>query len=150
MDSPYMVPGMYHCNGGPRATSEDFLTPLMQWVEDGVRPDRVVINYHTTSDNSVTSPIAMTRPVWPYPFIATYTGKGSPTDAANFAKTSPDQRFSDRFNWVGIGTYRPGLQLWCDWRGAKLECSEMRKQHRDRDRDGRDHDRDDDRDRNRR
>ena len=140
----YMVPGMYHCNGGPRATSEDFLTPLMQWVEDGVRPDRVVINYHTTSDNSITSPIAMTRPVWPYPFIASYTGNGSPTDAANFVKASPDQRFNDRFNWVGISTYRPGLQLWCDWKGAKLECSEMRK-HRD----DRDHDRDNDRDRRR-
>ena len=53
------------CNGGARATSEDFLTPLMQWVEDGTAPDPVNINYHATNAN--TAPIAMTRPVCPIP-----------------------------------------------------------------------------------
>ena len=39
----YMLPGVYHCNlyGGPTTSQEDFLTPMMSWVEDGRTPDKV-------------------------------------------------------------------------------------------------------------
>jgi hypothetical protein len=117
----YMVPGMYHCNGGPRATSEDFLTPLMQWVEDGVSPDRVVINYHST--NSTISAIAMTRPVWPYPATASYNGIGATTEAASFVKSGATPGVNDRYEWVGLKNYSPENQASCDLHGSNMICT---------------------------
>jgi feruloyl esterase len=40
-----MLPGVYHCNlyGGPTTSREDFLTPMMSWVEDGKAPGRIVV-----------------------------------------------------------------------------------------------------------
>jgi feruloyl esterase len=31
----FMVPGMYHCSGGPGPNTFDALTPLVTWVETG-------------------------------------------------------------------------------------------------------------------
>jgi hypothetical protein len=117
----YMVPGMYHCNGGPKATSEDFLTPLMQWVEDGTAPDRVNINYHATASNA--APIAMTRPVWPYPAVAAYNGTGATTDASNFSKAGPTPNVSDRYDWIGLKNYTPESQASCEPVGSKMVCT---------------------------
>jgi feruloyl esterase len=71
----FMVPGMNHCGGGPGTTTFDMLAALEQWVETGVAPDRIVAS-RTMPDR--------TRPLCPYPQVATYTGKGSTDDAANF------------------------------------------------------------------
>ena len=38
----FMVPGMYHCSGGPGPNVFDALTPLVQWVEQGVAPETIV------------------------------------------------------------------------------------------------------------
>jgi hypothetical protein len=37
----FPVPGMNHCSGGPAADQFDLLTPLVQWVEQGVAPQAV-------------------------------------------------------------------------------------------------------------
>jgi feruloyl esterase len=37
----FMVPGMYHCAGGPGPNVFDALTPLVQWVEQGVAPETI-------------------------------------------------------------------------------------------------------------
>lgn len=34
----YMVPGVYHCNGGPTGSAQDFQTQVMNWVETGAAP----------------------------------------------------------------------------------------------------------------
>jgi feruloyl esterase len=40
----YMVPGGYHClGGGDPSVTADFLTPLVNWVQDGVAPSAVVL-----------------------------------------------------------------------------------------------------------
>jgi feruloyl esterase len=119
----YMIPGVYHCNGGPRATREDFLTQLMNWVEDGTAPARVDVSYYTT--NVITSPVALVRPVWPYPSIATYTGSGAVSDPANFVRSARTtaQTFVDRYEWLGIANYVPGKQISCEPVGAGLESS---------------------------
>jgi feruloyl esterase len=38
----FMVPGMYHCSGGPGPNTFDALTPLVSWVETGVAPETIV------------------------------------------------------------------------------------------------------------
>jgi hypothetical protein len=38
----FMVPGMYHCSGGPGPNVFDALKPLVYWVEKGVAPERII------------------------------------------------------------------------------------------------------------
>jgi feruloyl esterase len=38
----FMVPGINHCQGGPGANVFDMLTPLVQWFEDDIAPERVM------------------------------------------------------------------------------------------------------------
>lgn len=105
----YTVPGHYHCSGGPTPARADYLTPLMQWTETGLHPDRIVVSYLTSpTDPTVTK----TRPVFPYPAIAKYTGTGSKDDAANYVKAPPVQRFNDRTPWLGLEHYTPAHTRW--------------------------------------
>ncbi|MEH3087357.1 MAG: tannase/feruloyl esterase family alpha/beta hydrolase [Xylophilus ampelinus] len=78
----YLVPGMNHCSasGGPATDVYDALTPLADWVEKGVAPDRILARAGASSPWP-----GRTRPLCPYPQVATYTGSGSLEDAANFA-----------------------------------------------------------------
>ena len=79
----FMVPGMFHCNGGPGCGSVDWLTVVTDWVEKGTAPDRIV-GAHV--ENGQTT---RTRPLCPYPMVARYKGEGSIDDAANFACQNP-------------------------------------------------------------
>jgi feruloyl esterase len=115
----YMIPGEYHCAGGPTPVQQDFLTPLIQWREQGVHPHRVVISYEASATDPT---VVKTRPVFPYPNVARYTGHGSINDAANFVESPPTQRFSDRYVWLGLDHYQPGQQIWCDQHGTSLVC----------------------------
>jgi feruloyl esterase len=74
----FMVPGMIHCGGGPGATSFDMLTVLERWVEQGVAPEQV------PASRIADGKIIRTRPLCPYPQVATFNGHGSTDDAANF------------------------------------------------------------------
>ena len=38
----FMVPGMAHCAGGPGATHFDPLSAVVDWVEHGVAPDKII------------------------------------------------------------------------------------------------------------
>jgi len=75
----FMVPGMNHCTGGDGADSFDGLTALEQWVEQKKAPEQVLASHLT---NGVAD---RTRPLCPYPMVASYKGAGSTDDAANFA-----------------------------------------------------------------
>jgi len=74
----FMVPGMGHCGGGEGPNTFDMLGTLDQWVQSGKAPDHVVAS--KVRDGVV----ERTRPLCPYPQIATYKGSGSTDDAANF------------------------------------------------------------------
>jgi feruloyl esterase len=90
----FMFPGMYHCFGGTGPFAFDLLTPLLNWVESGAAPDRVVATMPG-------GPVTRTRPVYPYPLVARYDGSGSTDDATNFVATNPNQRVDDHFGWLG-------------------------------------------------
>jgi feruloyl esterase len=74
----FLAPGMYHCGGGPGPNEFDMLSAIEDWVEKGKAPDRVVASHKTEGK------VDRTRPLCPYPQTASYTGSGSPDDAANF------------------------------------------------------------------
>jgi feruloyl esterase len=74
-----MVPGMFHCSGGPGVSTFDALTPLVEWVERGVAPQSIV------GSRLVDGKVVRTRPLCPYPHVAAYKGTGSIDDAASFS-----------------------------------------------------------------
>lgn len=78
----YMLPGVGHCRGGPGADSIDLLTSLENWVEKGQRPDRLLATHY----NEETAQVAFTRPVFPYPDVARYSGQGDVKDAKNWQR----------------------------------------------------------------
>jgi feruloyl esterase len=78
----FMVPGMYHCSGGPGPNVFDALTPLVTWVEGGVAPETIVA---TKFVNDTPPAVQMTRPLCVFPKVAKYRGSGSTSIAANFA-----------------------------------------------------------------
>jgi feruloyl esterase len=73
----YLVPGMGHCQGGSATLDHfDMLSAVVDWVEKGVAPDRVVATGPAFPGRS--------RPLCPYPQHAQYSGQGDPNDASNF------------------------------------------------------------------
>ena len=77
----YMEPGVNHCWGGDGPDSFDAVGALDGWVRSGRAPTRI------TAYTSAT-PSDRTRPLCPYPQVATYTGSGSIDQATNFRCTS--------------------------------------------------------------
>ena len=79
----FMVPGMFHCFGGPGPSTLDAMTPLVDWVENGTAPDRLEAA-HVIDGKTVYS-----RPLCPYPEVARYQGSGSTKKAENFQCLAP-------------------------------------------------------------
>lgn len=89
----FMVPGMYHCRGGPGADAfggsgdatasgrpdSDILWALIDWVEQGRVPRRL-----TATRWEKEKPV-FTRVLCPFPQRAVYDGQGDTAQAASFA-----------------------------------------------------------------
>jgi feruloyl esterase len=75
----FMVPGMEHCGGGNGTSTIDLLGTIDRWVESGRPPARIEAS---RLSNGV---VDRTRPLCPYPQVATYLGSGSPDVADSFA-----------------------------------------------------------------
>ena len=75
----FFAPGMAHCGGGEGPNTFDALTPLEQWREQGQAPTHIVAS-HLAANGQVDR----TRPLCPYPQVATYQGTGSIDQAENF------------------------------------------------------------------
>lgn len=87
----YLIPGMNHCGGGPSTDQFDMLTPLVNWVEHGVAPDRVLANVRgpgnlggANADVPASWSPSRSRPLCPYPQVARYNGSGSLELASSF------------------------------------------------------------------
>jgi feruloyl esterase len=99
----FMVPGMAHCSGGvgpvhfgndatdfgtgPASADpeHDVFAALVQWVEQGTAPDRLIGSGPSPLDSTKT----LTRPLCPYPQQAKYKGSGDTNDAASFECAAP-------------------------------------------------------------
>jgi feruloyl esterase len=86
----FRVPGMGHSRGGPATDQYDALTALVNWVEQGQAPERIVagargagnaggVNNELPTGWSATR----TRPLCPYPQVARYQS-GDPEVADSF------------------------------------------------------------------
>jgi feruloyl esterase len=86
----FMVPGMYHCLGGPGPNVFDALTPLVKWVEQGVAPETIIA---TKFVNETPPAVQMTRPLCVFPKVAKYKGSGDTNAATNFACVADEPDF---------------------------------------------------------
>ena len=91
----YMVAGMQHCGGGAGVTSfvsdipigdrfHDADAALEAWVEQSQPPSQIIATRYDSAGVAV-----RTRPLCPYPSVATYKGTGSTDDAANYTCVKP-------------------------------------------------------------
>jgi feruloyl esterase len=78
----FLVPGMYHCSGGPAPDRFDTLSAIEAWVEQGKAPD--VIQASTKPE----SPVQHRLPLCPYPQQARYGGSGEIADLSNWSCTA--------------------------------------------------------------
>lgn len=69
----FMVPGLWHCGGGPGLDPVDPFGALVDWVEHGDAPDQLL-----TSDGEAT------RPVCAYPYVPRWDGTGDPDQPESF------------------------------------------------------------------
>jgi Tannase and feruloyl esterase len=121
----YLFPGMAHCGGGTGPNQFDVLTPLMSWVELGTRPHEIVASLFDSSNN-----VTRTRPVFPYPTVARYSGKGSTDVAANFIPYAPRHEPHVGLGFVGNYLFSPGYpQEDCRANGTTLVCYDTRPFH---------------------
>jgi Tannase and feruloyl esterase len=74
----FLVPGVHHSGGGPGFTEFDSMTALENWVEKGQAPEELIAG---KLSNGV---VERTRPVFPYPVLAKYSGKGDSKQAESF------------------------------------------------------------------
>jgi feruloyl esterase len=89
----FLFPGVGHCGSGagPDSAKGDLLPPrpveklarialdpLVEWVEHGKAPDRIIA-YHVAGNMQDFS-----RPVCPYPALPRYSGRGDTTQASSF------------------------------------------------------------------
>ena len=74
----FMAPGMLHCGGGLAPNTFDALAALEAWVEHGTKPAQLIA---ARPNDAI---VGRTRPLCPYPQVATYTGSGSPHAATSF------------------------------------------------------------------
>jgi hypothetical protein len=74
----FLAPGVGHCGGGDGPSPAGVFEALVNWVENGVAPDRL-------ASARSTGGATRTRPLCRYPQTAQWTGTGSTDDAANFA-----------------------------------------------------------------
>jgi feruloyl esterase len=93
----YMMPGVFHCQGGPGPDQvgasgadapivdpqHDMLSALEAWVEKGQAPEAMIVSKVQSGQ------VVRTRKLCPYPLQARYLGKGSTDDAANFTCAKP-------------------------------------------------------------
>ena len=79
----FMMPGMGHCRGDIGPDQADFLTALDNWRDKGEAPARIV------ATKVIDGSVEMTRPLCPYPQVATWMGSGNPEVAESFSCNAP-------------------------------------------------------------
>ncbi|MBI5768108.1 MAG: tannase/feruloyl esterase family alpha/beta hydrolase [Verrucomicrobia bacterium] len=80
----FLVPGVDHGFRGAGPTPQGTQAALIRWVEEGKAPDRLPGEVKDKDGK-----VLRTRPLFPYPQFAKYSGTGSTDDAANFVAATP-------------------------------------------------------------
>ena len=101
----FLIPGLYHCEGGEGFTKTDILTPLIAWVEEGKAPGDLVL----AGDNG-TRPVFALRPLGSARRSSPRrrSNKGSTVKRAANARLLPERRTGAARRFVLIPSARLG------------------------------------------
>ncbi|MGH9247095.1 MAG: tannase/feruloyl esterase family alpha/beta hydrolase [Acidimicrobiales bacterium] len=101
----FLIPGGFHCLGGaqparlgvggPTTVGPEPLLQMVDWVENVNPPDQLVVSYLDAGGE-----VFRTRPVFPYPQVARYTGSGSIDEADNFVAAPPPVEHDGDVKWM--------------------------------------------------
>ncbi len=100
----FLLPGVGHCSGGEGPAQVDVLSPLMAWVEQHQKPEMIVAGKPANQRTGVpgeggqgaanaaprmpyasaAQAVVLQRPIFPFPNIARYDGKGDRNDPASY------------------------------------------------------------------
>ena len=80
----FVVPGVDHGFRGAGPAPTGLQEAIIRWVEDGRAPERLIAEKREGSGK-----VIRTRPLFPYPQVAKYKGRGSTDEAANFESATP-------------------------------------------------------------
>jgi feruloyl esterase len=92
----YLIPNMGHCSGNIATDNFDMLTPMVNWIENGIAPDEIVatgtrypasVGPYTGAGNTT-----RTRPLCAYPKTLRYSGSGDISQASSYACVSPERK----------------------------------------------------------
>jgi Tannase and feruloyl esterase len=141
----YLFPGGYHCNGGEGPFTVDLLSVMMAWVERGTAPGALIASHTPGNGTGPGAPpresaagpppdrerpqsgtADRTRPIYPYPLTASYTGNGSIDDAKNFTEGKPEPIPGTELVWLGSSFYTPRYEEWCSANGTMMSCKPSR------------------------
>jgi feruloyl esterase len=127
----FLLPGVGHCGGGDGYDQLDVLSPLMAWTElkqppkeimTGKRADRRGAGPNPAANPNEGTPrpsapyatpmptLSATRPVYPYPYIAHFTGSGDPKDGANYSPLKGWANAAPAFNYEVLKLIGPDNQ----------------------------------------
>lgn len=82
----FLVPGVHHSGGGPGFTEFDSMTALENWVEKGQAPEKLIAG---RLSNGI---VERTLPVFAFPILARYSGRGDPKQSGSFVPFDPTTR----------------------------------------------------------
>ena len=108
----FMMPGVFHCAGGPGPDRVDWVSAIEDWVERGNPPEQ------PPASRVIDGKLQKTRPLCVHPERAVYKGGGNPNEAANFACKGPARAVKERHRPV---TTRGENQ--CETRPRRASCS---------------------------
>ena len=112
----FLLPGVGHCGGSEGPNQVDVFTPLVAWVETHQEPKMLVAGrvqaaanprgqFSNPGGGNVPNPVAppaqptdYTRPIYPYPMVAKYSGKGDVNDAANYVAVKTSMKTPQTFH----------------------------------------------------
>jgi feruloyl esterase len=80
----FLAPGVDHGFRGAGPTPIGINEAMVRWVEEGKAPDKLIAEKRDGSGK-----VIQTRPLFPFPQVATYKGSGSTNDAASFVSRTP-------------------------------------------------------------
>ncbi|WP_455921101.1 tannase/feruloyl esterase family alpha/beta hydrolase [Pseudomonas putida] len=131
----YLLPGVHHCNGGEGPSQLDLLTPMMSWVERQQAPDAILTTQANAKAPGFGAPMVppagalkgklppmgpmslpvgaadqanagRSRPLYPFPYVAVYNGKGDPQVAGSYHRGGPIST-TPTPDWRGADFFMP-------------------------------------------
>jgi feruloyl esterase len=140
----FMLPGVGHCSGGDGYDQIDALSAVMAWRELKQAPTQIMSGKPAARPAqganagggearpirpiaTPTPALAATRPVYQYPGVARYTGKGDPADGVNYLRAASPEPPVQVFTNEASRLFAPNNQKFYAVKDGKLV--ELQSQH---------------------